>query len=280
VYLVAFDAPFGAEVVGVDTGHIDTGTGATLRAALAQHRLLLFRGQIVSGPDQVRLCAHFGPIASESAGGFGYVSNRHPEGFLREGALPFHSDLAFTLDPVRALSLHALEVPRVGAPTVFADAVGVVDRMPVALRDRLHRHRVANTFDFSAPNDLRMLGHEPPLSSPVVEVVALGRHPVSGAPMVQASELHTQVVVGLAPGESAALLDELFGHLYAPENTYRHDWRVGDLVVWDNLALQHHRPAFPTAEARTMQRVCIHHKTLRDLVPNLGELLSGGGYAY
>ena len=51
------------------------------------------------------------------------------------------------------------------------------------------------------------------------------------------------------------------------------DWNVGDLVIWDNLAIQHERPDFPTLEPRTMQRVCIHDKVLVDLVPNVGELL-------
>jgi taurine dioxygenase len=52
------------------------------------------------------------------------------------------------------------------------------------------------------------------------------------------------------------------------------DWAVGDLAIWDNLALQHQRPDFPSTAPRTMQRVCIHHKTVLELVPNMPELVA------
>lgn len=279
VQLADLEAPFGVEVVDLDPRRVSAADADALRRALARHRLLVFRGRMLSGEEQVRLCRAFGPIAPESAEGYGYVSNRDPRGFLREGALPFHSDLAFTPDPVRALSLHALEVPRSGAPTVFADAVGVLDRLPTSLRTELERHSIVNAFDFRAPSDRRLRGHTPWPGSPRVELPLVGRHPGTGDALVWAGDLHTIEVVGLAPSDGDALLDELFAFLYAPENTYRHEWQVGDLLVWDNLALQHFRPDFPSSEARTMQRVCIHDKTLRDLVPNLAELLPADGYA-
>lgn len=277
--LVNLEAPFGAEVVDLDPRRPAAADADALRRALDRHRLLLFRGWTLSGDEQVRLCRAFGPIAPESADGYGYVSNRDPRGFLREGALPFHSDLAFTDDPVRVLSLHALEVPRSGAPTVFADAVGVLDRLPAELRAELERHSIVNAFDFRAPSDRRLRGHTAAPGSPRVELPFVGRHPRTGEALVWAGDLHTIEVVGLASPAADALLDELFAFLYAPENTYRHEWQVGDLLVWDNVALQHFRPDFPSTEARTMQRVCVHDKTLRDLVPNLAELLPASGYA-
>jgi taurine dioxygenase len=278
VQLVELEAGFGVEVLDLDPRRVSASDAEGLRRVLDRHHLLVFRGSTLTGDEQVRLCRAFGPIAPESADGYGYVSNRDPRGFLREGALPFHSDLAFTPDPVRALSLHALEVPRSGAPTVFADAVGVLDRLPAPLRAEVERRSIVNAFDFSAPSDRRLRGHAVAPGSPRIELPLVGRHPRTGDAVVWASDLHTVEVVGLSPAAGDALLDELFGHLYGPDNTYRHEWQVGDLLVWDNLALQHHRPDFPATEGRTMQRVCIHDKSLRDLVPNLGELLPAGGY--
>jgi taurine dioxygenase len=98
-------------------------------------------------------------------------------------------------------------------------------------------------------------------------------HPRTGAPVVNANALQTDRVVGLSEDESEALLAELFSVLYSPDNVLVLDWEVGDLVIWDNLAIQHERPDFPVLEPRTMQRVCIHDKSLVDLVPNVGQLL-------
>ena len=110
--IVALGDTLGVEVRGVDLHReLAADQVATLRRAFDQHHLLLFRSDIVSGDEQVRLCRHFGPIAPERSGEFGYISNRRPEGALREGALAFHSDFAFTTEPVHTLSLHALEVP-------------------------------------------------------------------------------------------------------------------------------------------------------------------------
>ena len=86
--------------------------------------------------------------------------------------------------------------------------------------------------------------------------------------------MHTDRVVGLDRGARARpCLTELFDVLYAPDNTFVLDWQPGDLAIWDNIALQHHRPDFPVTEPRTMQRVCIHDKTAHELVPNMPELL-------
>jgi taurine dioxygenase len=95
-------------------------------------------------------------------------------------------------------------------------------------------------------------------------------------PVVTANAMHSDRVAGLTEAQSEAMLAELFAHLYAPANTYALDWEVGDLAVWDNLALQHHRPDFPATEPRTMQRVCINEKSAHDLVPNMAELVAAG----
>jgi taurine dioxygenase len=272
--LVDVAGPIGVEVRGVDLHEpLDDESVAPLRDAFDRRHLLLFRAQEISGDEQVRLCRHFGPIAREGAEEHGLVSNTDPGGILREGALPFHSDFAFTHEPVRALSLYALVVPEGGAPTVFADAVGVLDRVPTALRLELDHRSVVNVYDFSGPTDRRMRERDLPPGSPIVERPLVGEHRLLGVPVVNANAMHTDRIVGLPEPESEALLAELFAHLYAPENTFVLDWTVGDVAVWDNLALQHHRPAFPHAAPRSMQRVCINEKTSHQLVPNMAQLI-------
>jgi len=266
--------PLGAEVRGIDLHRaLAEDEVAQLLDAFDRRHLLLVRDQTLSGEEQVRLCRHFGPISPESRDGYGYVSNVHPQGILQEGAIRFHADLAFTPDPVHAISLHAQEVPADGAPTLYADATGVLDRMSPSLRSRLEARSIVNVYDFTLPTDRRMRERDLAPGSPVVERPMVAPHPRTGVPVVNANALQTDRVVGLTDDESEALLAELFAVLYAPDNVLVFDWNVGDLVIWDNLAIQHERPDFPRLEARTMQRVCIHDKSLLDLVPNVGQLL-------
>jgi taurine dioxygenase len=103
---------------------------------------------------------------------------------------------------------------------------------------------------------------------------AIGRHRITGEPVVMAGEMHTDCVLNVAPDESEALLAELFSYLYAPGNVYEHRWQVGDLVIWDNLALQHGRPDFPDNEERTLQRVVLGTKSAHELVPDLAGLIA------
>ena len=221
--------PLGAEVRGIDLHRpLVADDVEQLMEAFDRRHLLLFRGQDVSGDEQVRLCQHFGPISPEAREGYGYVSNVHPDGILQEGAIRFHSDLAFTPDPVHAISLHAQEVPGDGAPTLFADATGVLERMRPSLRTRLDQHSIVNVYDFTLPTDRRMRERDLAPGSPTVERAMVAPHPRTGVPVVNANTLQTDRVVGLAEDESEAFLAELFEALYAPDNVLVLDWNVGD----------------------------------------------------
>jgi alpha-ketoglutarate-dependent taurine dioxygenase len=98
---------------------------------------------------------------------------------------------------------------------------------------------LVSTFQ-NAPSTITPIGH---------------RHRRTGATLLYICEQMTQDVVGLQPEESERLLDQLFEHMYAPPNQWNHYWRNGDLVVWDNLAMQHARPNVVTeGPARTLRK--------------------------
>jgi alpha-ketoglutarate-dependent taurine dioxygenase len=82
------------------------------------------------------------------------------------------------------------------------------------------------------------------------------RHPRTGKTTLYVSQQVTQDIVGLSPDDNEELLEELFEHLYAPDNVYAHEWRTGDLVVWDNQALQHARSKVELeGPTRTLRKV-------------------------
>jgi taurine dioxygenase len=272
--LVDLPGPLGVEVLAADLqAPMAPDDVQSLRDALDRRHLLLFRDQQeITGEEQVALCRHFGPIAADGADGYLFISNARDDGVLREGALVFHSDFAFTDDPVHGIALLALEVPSGGAPTLFADASRVLDRMEPSFRERLEHSTIVNVFDFTLPNDGRMRERDIAPGSPVIEKPMVVAHPRTGVPVVQANAMHTDRVVGLDERESDTLLEELFEALYADGNVFVLDWQVGDLALWDNIALQHCRPDFRRTAARTMRRVCIHHKSTMELVPNILDL--------
>lgn len=244
-----------------------------LRAEWDRRHLLLVRGQELSGEDQVAFVTRFGPMVPEKAL-WAYVSNIRPDGIVREGALPFHSDFAFAREATLGISLHALAMPPDGAPTLFANAVRAARLLPPALRRRLEGRTVVNLFDFQLPSDHLMREGEVSPGSPRAEHPVLGIHPRTGVEVVMANHMHSDRIVGLPGPESRALLDELFAVLYDDGNVVEHRWEVGDLVLWDNIALHHGRRAIPLDQPRTLQRVTLGRYTPSELVPDLERLLA------
>ena len=244
-----------------------------LRAALDRRHLLLVRGPVIAGDAQAAFVARFGPLLAER-NLWGYVSNVRDDGIVREGALLFHSDFAFTVAPVFAISLHAVDVPTGGAPTLFADAANAALTLPSDLRTRLAGLSVLNIYDFHRPNDQPMRLDDVDPRSPRFEHPVIAAHPRTGSDVVMANEMHTDHIVGISKAESDSLLADLFAVLYDDANIFEHRWMTGDLLLWDNIALHHARRDTPSDEPRTLQRVTLGLYTPSELIPNLAELLA------
>ena len=279
--IVDLPGAIGAEVLDLDLASasgVGGGTSAAefdhLRRAFDDRHLLLLQPGLLEPEAQLAFVARFGPLVPERRI-WGYVSNVRDDGIVREGALLFHSDFAFTHTPVHAISLHALEMPADGSPTRFANAIRAVQLLPADLRARLEQMQVLNVYDFHLPNDRPMRLRDADPRSPRFAHPIIGRHPRSGAEVIMANEMHSDSIVGLPQAASDALLSELFAVLYDESNVLEHRWAIGDLVLWDNIALHHGRRAIPTDEPRTLQRLTLGLYTPSELVPNLDELLSG-----
>jgi taurine dioxygenase len=273
--LTALAPSFGADITGLDLSEgISDDHRAVLRQAFLESALLVFRGQSLTPERHIELASLFGPVLEERGTKVGYVSNVRPDGITPRGRLLFHSDLAFTPEPLPGLSLHALQVPPSGAPTVFVSAVRAAAALPLDLRARVEGRHAVNVYGFKLPYDRRMRERDLPPGSPVTVHRIIDAHPQTGEAVLMVNELHTDRIGGIPEHESETRLAELFAILYAPEHEYRHDWQVGDVLVWDNIALQHGRPAFPHTEPRTLQRVTIAKRGTYDLVPNVEQLLA------
>jgi alpha-ketoglutarate-dependent taurine dioxygenase len=262
-------AVFGAEVRGFDPATVPEGDAAAeLRSLLDEHQLLLFRDvDALSYPVQTRLTAllvgHEDRLAEQIAASVpleekppSYVSNREQGSQAPYGRLLFHTDMMWAEDPCHALSLYGVDVEQPSVPTVFASAARAWETLPPDLRSRVEGLSVLQLTgtkmrevddDLLVSNFAQDYSTVTPIATP---------HPRTGRTLLFVSQGNTQEIVGMDEEASEALLEELFQHLYSPAHLLEHPWRAGDLVVWDNLAVQHARANVQAdGPVRTLQKV-------------------------
>jgi taurine dioxygenase len=247
----------GAEISGVDpTTWPDDATVRFLREVFDDRGLLLFRDVDVARPFVYALCEVLRgqdlPTEADAAAGAErqahfYVSNKREKATAPIGSLAWHSDAMWTDEPFEVLSLYAEAVAPPVAPTMFANATRAWATLPDDLRSRLEGRdavQVGGPEDLHArrrrnfPDDVMQTVRD---NAPAYTFPLARPHPRTGRTTLVISENHAREIVGLPLDESDDLLDAVFAHLYAPENTYALDWRNHDLVIWDNIAVHHGR---------------------------------------
>jgi len=239
---------------------------AELRDLLHRHGLLLFRKQRLSHPQQIGIMECLGPVL-HAPDGVGYISTDASKGGLGTGELAFHSDLSFTPSPFQAISLHAVDVVDDGSSTRFANGMAGYARLSAEQKRQLADARVLCAMPVDMGTD--RLNERIPPAMPQHWQPAILAHPHTGEPILYVNQQHAARIEGLAPERSAEMLRELFALLYSDDNVYEHRWHNGDLVIWDNLVLQHARGDLQNSGRRTLQRVVVADKSFFDLCPQI-----------
>jgi taurine dioxygenase len=246
-------APFGVEVRIDGAEGLSSADDDELRRLYARDGLLVVRGLTLSLEDQLEFCSLFGPVL-RSEGETYVISNDPAKGILAGAELTFHSDIPYVPAPYAAGALYAVEVSDGVSATRFASGLRAYERLSPALRERVDGLNSIQMRTRMIDGRNRLTDAKPTDNCAVQAVV--GRQAATGRPYLFTGETHTAAIIGLAEADSEALLEELFAVLYADDNIYEHIWRQGDLVLWDNLAVQHGRKAV-TGGVRTLQRVSI-----------------------
>lgn len=246
--------PFGAEVSVDLSAPLSAETEAELVALLHDRGLILARGQALTMARQQEICALFGPILLRQ-GENGYMTNEM--GGPSASELTFHSDAAYTPRPFDALSLHALDVVDDASSTRFVSAEQAFDSLPGELRQRL----AGLEQEMIAPHYTELAGRTCDRRNPQAQkrgtMPAINTNPHNGRPCVWVGEMQTARLLGMEWEESRELLHEVFDHLYAPQNVLEHSWCNGDIIIWDNIALQHARGNVEGVGKRLLQRVIV-----------------------
>jgi alpha-ketoglutarate-dependent taurine dioxygenase len=268
------DAVLGAEITGIDvSGRLDDDEIRFVREAFDHYGLVLFRDVELDRPRQAYLCellrTDHVPTEAESVelsdqqGGF-WISNKMEDAAAPFGSLMFHADSMWSAFPFDILSLFAVDVQPPVTPTLFANAAHAWDILPQDLQDEV-RDLVA--LNVTGPEYLpkrRVDAYEGRLSQgqrneqPSFEWPVVRTHPRTGQTLLYICQANTHSIVEWDPEKSEDLIERLFGYLYAPENVLAHEWRNGELVIWDNWSVHHARPDVDQGgPARTLRKVAL-----------------------
>jgi taurine dioxygenase len=269
----------GAEIDGVDLRYpLDAETVRQIKDAWHKHTVLVFRGQDLSEDDQRRFASYFGPVAKRvqppspttprdgpdwddmmlitdnvDAGG-------KPLGSLGHGEMWFHTDKCYRKRPHRASFLYGIEIPSQGGHTRFSSSYAAYDRLPADLKRRLDGVMVMQGHEYSVGKRINL--------SRKLEDIHHCRQPIfvtnpgSGRKGLYVASQNTMWIEGMDRDESEVLLQQLFEIAEDPAIIYEHVWRVGDLLMWDNLACLHARTDWPAEERRTLRRCTVEGEPL------------------
>jgi len=268
----AFSAPLGAEVRCGDVRVLDDRGFSAVYGAWLEHLVILIRGQRLTDPELIAFGERFGELDTAPYAKTGKEKARdHPEvivvsnvmqagkpiGVLRDAEVVWHSDNSYRDMPLSFSALHALEVPPTGGDTGFANMYLALETLPVDLRKRIETLTLKHDMTYNSAGDLREgfkpvsdVRDAPGPSHPIVRT-----HPETGYNALYLGRRPNAYINGLPVAESEQLLNALWAHTTQPQLTWRHQWRAGDILIWDNRCVMHHRDPFDSGARRVMHRI-------------------------
>jgi taurine dioxygenase len=278
IEIIPTRAALGAEISGVDLAQpLDDATFSLIERAYNEHGVIFFRDQHITPPQQVAFTRRFGEIEFNIFGErwsvprspeIVVVSNVTEDGRpigVRRAGENWHSDMCYAARPPRGTMLYALEVPNLYGlslgDTEFASAGAAWDSLPSAIRQRIDGRRAI--FDFSGrkrafPPTQAEIDRYPPVRHPIVRT-----HPHTGRKCLYVMRDDCVGIEGVEAEEAEALIAALADHIVKPAFIYRHQWRRGDLLMWDNCTVQHRA----IQDYDMPQRRLMHRTTMGGAVP-------------
>lgn len=265
----------GTEAIGVDLAQLDDAGFAWVSQAFAEHPVLVFRDQNIDAHQLAAFGRRFGQPRIHSL-----VSYRHAEvpevSWLRnvdeEGkvdwygvkrATDWHTDSTYEEELPLLAMLHALEIPSQKGGTMFADMYAAWAALPAAMQERL-TGLVGLHGRTDGPAGARLYDPEEEMRRTDKRYVEKRRpavitHPVTGRPILFVNPMHVHGFLGMEREQAWQLIEELAAHATQPRFTYYHEWRVGDLLMWDERATMHRGAGdYHPEERRVMLRTIVY----------------------
>ncbi len=268
------DATLGAEIDGIDVPKpLPQADIDAIEAAWRERLVVVFHGQSLSDPQLIAFSRNFGELDPPGPNPYGEPFNKaHPElnvisnviengkpvGNLGDGEAVWHADMTYVDLPPKAAMLHALEVPppEAGGNTYFANMFEAYETLPadmkkaadgkIAVHDASRNSAGVLRKGYKEITDVR---ETPGAHHPLVRT-----DPKSGRKALFLGRRPNAYVLGLEVVESEALLDALWAHATQPRFVMCHEWKLGDLLMWNNLSVLHRRDPFDPKTRRVMHR--------------------------
>jgi taurine dioxygenase len=261
----------GAEINGVDVKTLDDETFAMIYRAWLEHNVIAVRGQNIGIADFVAYSRRFGRVELHPS-----KSTRHPEApevtllgtnkfgadgtldmaIYKRGAEGWHTDGSYNEKPFKATQLYAVAIPSRGGDTLFASTYAAYDALPGPLRTRLEGLKGAYVYG-GRRKATTLLDPEDRHRKPVFHSL-IRTHPETGRKVLYFDPNKILYIEGLVESDSDALIATLRGYMVQPGAEYRHQWRKGDIVIWDNRCSYHQAAGdYPPEEERIHWRVSI-----------------------
>mgnify|MGYP003388816998 CR=1 FL=1 len=262
----------GAEIQDIDLNEDQTAeTIAAINQAWFDNIILLFRGQNLSPERQVHVTKWFGELGmiarpkeffpkgyDSLPDGVMLISNirenGEPIGALPDGEMMFHHDMMHADLPHKATMLNAVEIPSHGGNTLFASGYAAYETLPEDVRAPLEGRTAFHHYNYGSVKKGDDKG-TPAFSESAHPVFRT--HDDTGKKAIYVNRLMTEGVVDMDQTEADRLLDAVFDHSENPDFVYEHEWKIGDLLLWDNRCSMHARTDFPETERRLLLRTTV-----------------------
>ena len=270
------DAPLGAELHGIDLATpLPLPDLRAVQFAWQTRLVILARGQQLSDPQLLAFSRQFGELDPPGPNPYGkpfnqqfpeinvisnVIENGKPIGNLGAGEAVWHADMTYVDVPPKAAVLYALEVPGNGeGNTYFADMFAAYDALSAALKQRIEGKVAVHDASRNSAGLLRKGFKE---VTDVREAVG-ARHPLvrtepgTGRKALFLGRRPNSYIIDMEVADSEALLDTLWMHATQRRFMMCHEWRAGDLLMWNNLSVLHRRDPFDPTARRVMHRAQI-----------------------
>lgn len=263
-------APIAALVECGDVRTLDEPGTDELRRAFLDHLVILIRGQQLTVPELLAFGRRFGELTPAAPVHQGQKPRDYPElavisnvlengvaiGGLGDGEAVWHTDSCFNEVPPSASILHSLEIPPSGGDTGFSNMYLALETLAPELRRAIRGKTIKHDQRYTSGGQLRpgYTGDEDIRTTPGPRHPIVRLHPETGCSALYLGRRPHAHITDLPLAESAALLDALWAHAAKTEFTWHHQWRVGDILIWDNRCAMHRRDAFDPQSRRIMHR--------------------------
>jgi len=242
----------GAEIRDIDLREpVDEAVRVRLNRAFVDHSVLVFRDQRLTPHELLAAVSLFGEVFPQHNSRFAlpdcplvnYISNQdfYPDGRRYIPGEGFHTDHSNAVCPPKATVLHAVSLPNRGGDTQYVNMRVAYDELPNETKERLAGLSAIHVYQ-SRHSTRKLMELSPERRDRVPEAVihpVVRIHPENGRKAIYINPIRIEGIVGMPEAEALALLSDLLEHATQAKYQYRHEWRPGDVVMWDNRALLH-----------------------------------------